>query len=157
MSRLNKRVVVSSPSRIITLDRSQATNAMKLSRHWDGAFCRSSVTNTGAKPVRIKEIVLFEIEHALPAETRLYGEGFQMLSQTGGTLASPVDYGGYTDAKHYKMPIPEGARAFYGMMTLAVPGGITICWLLHHAGGLTVSSCSRKGRCKPSSIRKGLS
>ena len=46
-----------------------------------------------------------------------------MLSQTGGTLASPVDYGSYTDAKHYKMPIPADARAFYGMMTLAAADG----------------------------------
>ena len=83
VSRLHKQVVVNSPFRIIPLDHSTVTNTVKLSRQWDGDFCRSSVTNTGTQAVRIKEIVLFEIEHALPAETRLYGEGFQMLSQTG--------------------------------------------------------------------------
>src|SRR6185436_5143961 len=54
-------------------------------------------------------------------ETRLYGEGFQMLSQTGGTLGKPADLGNYTDAKHYKLPVPEGSRTLYGMMTLAPP------------------------------------
>ncbi|HKG99074.1 MAG TPA: glycoside hydrolase family 36 protein, partial [Pyrinomonadaceae bacterium] len=50
---------------------------------------------------------------------RLYGEGFQMLSQTGGTLGQPADLGNYTDAKHYKLPAPVNAKAFYGMMTLS--------------------------------------
>ena len=44
----------------------------------------------------------------MPATTRLYGEGFQMLSQTGGTLGQPADLGNYTDAKHYKLPAPGG-------------------------------------------------
>ena len=45
-----------------------------------------------------------------------------MLSQTGGTLGKPEDLSGLTDAKHYKMPIPTGARAVYGMMTLSDQG-----------------------------------
>ena len=124
VTRLDRQVIINSPSRIIPLDRSQNTDAVKLTREWNGDLCRSSIRNIGNAPLRLKEIVLFEIEHSLPLETRLYGEGFQMLSQTGGTLASPVDYGGYTDARHYKMPIPENARAFYGMMTLAEPDGM---------------------------------
>lgn len=46
-----------------------------------------------------------------------------MLSQTGGTVSAPVDLGSYTDAKHYKIPIPADARAFFGMMTLAYGDG----------------------------------
>src|SRR4029434_2443330 len=42
-----------------------------------------------------------------------------MLSQTGGTLASPVDYSAYTDAKHYKLETPSGERALYGMVLLS--------------------------------------
>jgi alpha-galactosidase len=45
-----------------------------------------------------------------------------MLSQTGGTLASPLDYSQYTDVKHYRLPEREGARAYYGLLTLAPPG-----------------------------------
>ena len=41
-------------------------------------------------PSRIREVVLFDVVHGLPAETALYGEGFQMLSQTGGTLGAPA-------------------------------------------------------------------
>src|SRR5687767_6448680 len=39
-----------------------------------------------------------------------------MLTQTGGTLGQPSDLGNYTDAKHYKLPAPDGTKAFYGMM-----------------------------------------
>ncbi len=63
--------------------------------------------------------MLFDLQLPLPPSTRLYGEGFQMLSQTGGTLGAPADLGNYTDAKHYKMPAPAGAKAMYGMMMLS--------------------------------------
>ncbi|HET9526387.1 MAG TPA: glycoside hydrolase family 36 protein [Pyrinomonadaceae bacterium] len=69
--------------------------------------------------MRIKEVVLFDLHLPLPPSTRLYGEGFQMLSQTGGTLGQPTDLGNYTDAKHYKMPAPTGAKTLYGMMMLS--------------------------------------
>lgn len=66
--------------------------------------CRSKVTNTGAAPVKLREIILFEAPHDYLPETKFYGEGFTMLSQTGGTLAKPVPIGGYLDRKHYRIP-----------------------------------------------------
>ncbi len=79
--------------------------------------------NTGKESVPVKEVVLFDLAPSLSQETKLYGEGFQMLTQTGGTLGQPSDLGNYTDAKHYRIPAPAGARAFYGMMTLTPPEG----------------------------------
>lgn len=46
-----------------------------------------------------------------------------MLTQTGGTLGKPADLGNYTDAKHYKLPVPDASKTLYGMMTLAPPEG----------------------------------
>ena len=63
--------------------------------------------------------MLFDLKLPLPASTKLYGEGFQMLSQTGGTLGQPIDLGNYTDAKHYKLPTPPDAKPFYGMMIMS--------------------------------------
>lgn len=100
-----------------------ASPALKLTRTWDGPLLRARLVNAGREPVRIKEVVLLDVAHGLPPETRLYGEGFQMLSQTGGTLGKPLDLGDYTDAKHYKMPQPEGARVLHGMLTLSPPEG----------------------------------
>lgn len=95
--------------------------SVDLVREWRGDVCRSWLRNTGDQSVRIGEVVLFDIEHDLPDETGMYGEGFQMLSQTGGTLGSPVDIGAYTDRGHYRIPESSGARAVYGMMTLSPP------------------------------------
>jgi alpha-galactosidase len=81
------------------------------------------VVNLGKDPVRVKEVVLFRVPHALPLSTRIYGEGFQMLSQTGGTLGKPMNLGAYTDLKHYKMPQPGDATVVYGMLMLAPPEG----------------------------------
>jgi alpha-galactosidase len=98
---------------------------LRLTRAWSGNLCRSRLTNTGKSPVQVKEIVLFDIAHHLPPETRLYGESFQMLSQTVGTLGEPKDLG-YSELKHYRIPQPDGVRALTGMMTLRPPGGQTI-------------------------------
>ena len=74
--------------------------------------------NRGGRAVRLREIVLFAAPHQLPPDTPLYGEGMQMLTQTGGTVGAPVDLGNYTDPKHYKLPEPAGAKTVYGLAVL---------------------------------------
>jgi alpha-galactosidase len=106
-------------AKVVLVEKDENSAKIKVLRNWKGPICHSEVTNHGNKPVRLKQVVLFELPLDLPATTKLYGEGFQMLSQTGGTLGQPVDLNSLTDAKHYKMPIPAGARAFYGLMTLS--------------------------------------
>ena len=111
------------PSRVVPVSARDSVNELKLTRQWKGSLCLLRLTNSGMQPVKIKEVVLFDLQLPLPASTRLYGEGFQMLTQTGGTLGQPADLGNYTDAKHYKLPMPEGAKAFYGMMMLSPATG----------------------------------
>lgn len=118
----------------VGLDESTAT-AVRIDRTWQGRVCRSRVLNTSARPVALKEVVLFDVPVNLPADTPFYGEGFQMLTQTGGTLGLPVALGNYTDSKHYKLPEPAAARAVYGLMTLS-PGAAD-----HHV--LAFTSCRR--------------
>jgi len=88
----------------------------------DGQHCASRLSNPTDRPVAVKEVVLFEVSlRTLPSDALLYGEGFQMLTQTAGTIASPVDAGSYTDEKHYRIPTAigaEGARSFYGLMKI---------------------------------------
>ena len=95
--------------------------------------CQSEIVNTGAAPVALKEVVLFALAHTMPADTPLYGEGFQMLSQTGGTVGAITDLGNYTDAKHYRMPEPAGARVVYNLLTLAAGEQRIRCWRLRRA------------------------
>ncbi|HEX5602759.1 MAG TPA: glycoside hydrolase family 36 protein [Pyrinomonadaceae bacterium] len=101
------------PSRVIPLFDGTDVSRIKIDRR------RTRIKNHGRDAVKIKEIVLFDLKLPLQRDTKLYGEGFQMLSQTGGTLGQPADLGNYTDAKHYKLPAPPNAKAFYGMMTLS--------------------------------------
>jgi alpha-galactosidase len=110
--------VGAAPWRVVLADDTLATQTIELTRQWNGTRCRSRLTNRGASPAAIKDIVLFDVKHALPPDTPLYGEGFQMLSQTGGTLGNIVDLGNYTDLKHYKLPEPAGARVVYNLLTL---------------------------------------
>ena len=96
--------------------------SVRLERLWLGDLCRMRVVNTGKESVAVKEVVLFDLKHDLPGETALYGESFQMLSQTAGTLAAPVDLA-YSELKHYRIPQPEDARVVTGMMTLSPSEG----------------------------------
>jgi len=91
---------------------------LKLDHKWQGPYCQSKLTNKGKIAVKVKEVVLFRYTHTMPPPTPIYGEGFQMLSQTAGTVGLPVPMTRYTDAKHYRLPEPEGANVFYGMMRL---------------------------------------
>ncbi|PYT05535.1 MAG: alpha-galactosidase [Acidobacteria bacterium] len=118
---LDRRAVAGAPGRVVGVGDDAGAAHVKLVREWRGTVCRSRVVNRGRAGVRLKEVVLFDISHQLPPETKLYGEGFQMLSQTGGTLGQPTGLSQYTDAGHYKLPAPLDARVFYGMMTLAPP------------------------------------
>ena len=98
--------------------------ALKVERTQKGDLWTSRLVNTGAKAVAVRQVVLFSIAHDLPSDTHLYGESFQMLSQTGGTLGTPVDLG-YPEIKHYRLPQPAGVTALTGLMTLTPPGGET--------------------------------
>src|SRR5262245_8743061 len=113
---------VNAPSSVVSTNKS-APPSVRLIRDWNGALCRSRLVNEGREPVQLKEVVLFDIHLTLPPVTRLYAEGFQMLSQNGGTIGEPADLGSYTDAKHYKMAAPPEGRVFYGLITLSPPQG----------------------------------
>ncbi len=124
------RDVRNSPSRVVVAE-GGSNRDLVLTRQWSGDFCRSTLTNRGRGPVRVREVVLFSIALELPAGTGLYGESLQMLSQTAGTLGEPVDLG-YSERKHYRIPQPEDATALTGMLTLSLPGshllfGFTSC------------------------------
>ena len=121
---LNRQPLRASRGRVIAAGGGDASG-VELVTDWAGDACRSRVINRTRAAIRIKEVVLFDVELAMPAETALYGEGFQMLTQTAGTLGAPADLSQYTDAKHYRIPASEGARAYYGLLTLTPPGGDT--------------------------------
>ena len=125
------------PSRIVG---GPGADALVVTREWIGQspVCVSRLRNPTDRPVTVTEVVLFEIDlRPVPETSLLYGEGFQMLSQTAGTVGAPVDAGAYTDAKHYRMPMPAGKRTFYGLMTIDPPDNANAVW------ALAFTSCRR--------------
>ena len=129
---LHSGMFAKAPWRAIGID-GRPLPQIELIRRWNGSVCESTARNGGREPVRVGHIVLFDVAHGLAPDTSFYGEGFQMLSQTGGTLAQPLDLGNYTDPKHYRLGEPDGARVVYGLATFEPPGGP------HHA--LAFASC----------------
>ena len=98
--------------------------SVRLERNWEGDRCASTLTNIGKTPLRIGNIVLFDMaSHGLDQTTPIYGEGFQKLAQTSGPLGKPNWFGPYPDAKHYRIPEPDGLPTVYGMMTFDLGNG----------------------------------
>jgi alpha-galactosidase len=116
------QTVQKSPVSVVLADGNASPATLRVAREWTGNVCQSKVTNEGKTPVKIKEIVVADVPHALPPQTHLYGEGFTMLSQTAGTLGKPVDLA-FADRKHYKIPQPDDATVVYGLLTLHPPEG----------------------------------
>jgi hypothetical protein len=94
---------------------------LKLERDGGPRRWTPRLVNKGKKAVRVREVVVFSLPHQLPADTQLYGESFQMLTQTTGTIGKPQDLG-YSEPKHYKIPGPEDATVVTGLLTLTPPG-----------------------------------
>ena len=131
---VDRDTLARSPSLVRLSDGTGAPTSVRVTRTWDGDYCRSAITNHGSAPIALHEVRLFSIAHALPGSTPLYGEGFQMLSQTGGTVGAIADLGNYTDVKHYRMPEPPGTRVVYNLLSLTLPQE-------HHV--LAFTSCHR--------------
>jgi alpha-galactosidase len=144
---LDLRSLQRAPGRMVAAEGGDVSR-LRLVRRWDGPRCRARVKNVGRSAVAVAEVVLFDLPHALPPETPIYGEGFQMLSQTGGTVGQPADLGDYTDAKHYRMPQPADATVAYNLLVVTSPGS-------GHAVLAFSSSRRRVGRfeIRPSSLR----
>ncbi len=134
MNALDAAAFTRAPWKALAADGTAAPAAVQLTRTWNEGRCQFVLRNTGSTPVALKEVVLFEVRHALPRETPVYGEGFQMLSQTGGTLSTLSDLGNYTDREHYKLPQPPGASVVYSLLTLESPNAHQI---------LAFTSCRR--------------
>jgi alpha-galactosidase len=118
---LSRAALADAPSAAISTDGARLSTVTVI-RTWNGPICQARIANRSAEPVRVKEVALFDVPVPIPPGAELYGEGFQMLSQTGGTVERPIDFSQYTDAKHYRMPTSPGHRSFYGALTLTPPG-----------------------------------
>lgn len=114
------RTLKSADSRAMDADGAEIPE-IETGREWNGGECRLFLQNRGERAVRVAEAQVFRFAHGLPGETPIYAEGYQMLSQTAGTIANPEQIGGYTDARHYRLPSPKGAFTGYNLLRFEAP------------------------------------
>lgn len=111
------------PAAVRVADGDGTAPDVSIEREWKDGRCRSFVINRGRSAAKLSEAQIFSVPLPFPPDSRVYGEGFTMLSQTGGTLALPADLGYYTDRDHYKLPEVQGKRTVYGLFTVSPSDG----------------------------------
>ncbi|HIZ55645.1 MAG TPA: alpha-galactosidase [Firmicutes bacterium] len=84
----------------------------------DGPFTAVTARYLEQEPVRLQNAEFAEMFHHCPPETPVYAEGYNMLSQTEGTLENPRDVSGLTDRGHYKLPVRDGFFTGYGLLLI---------------------------------------
>ncbi|MGU5686930.1 MULTISPECIES: glycoside hydrolase family 36 protein [Aeromonas] len=105
-------------------------------RQWEGPLCRVRLDNTGKQSEAVHHWRLFEGDLGLAPDAAIYGEGFQMLAQTGGHWNAPEHLGRCPDASVYRITADHGYHTVHNLLLVAQEGG----WLL-----LAFASCQRFG------------
>ncbi|WP_323878253.1 glycoside hydrolase family 36 protein [Aeromonas caviae] len=105
-------------------------------RQWEGPLCRVRLDNTGKQSEAVHHWRLFEEDLGLAPDAAIYGEGFQMLAQTGGRWNAPEHLGRCPDASVYRITADHGYHTVHNLLLVAQEGG----WLL-----LAFASCQRFG------------
>ena len=90
-------------------------NGLVLTCEWKGALCDLVLTNPTEERKTVGDLVLFTAKMPFAADTRVYGEGYNMLSQYAGTIKDCRLIGPYSDYAHYKLWKPEGIHQVRNM------------------------------------------
>jgi hypothetical protein len=93
-------------------------NGLLLDCIWNGCVCDITLENISDKDITLYDIPLFSAKMMYSADTELYGEGFNMLSQYGGTIKDFKLLGSYSDYSHYKLKKPDDMNQVYNMLML---------------------------------------
>ena len=94
------------------------TDGLSLLASWQGNLAKLTLTNEGACERAIGDLTLFNAEMPFAPDTRIYGEGYNMLSQYDGTVKEAKLFASYGDYGHYKLYKPEGLNQVYNMLIL---------------------------------------
>ena len=91
-------------------------NGLSLNCKWDKNVCDITLTNTSVHDQKLGDITFFKAPMPFAPDTEFYGEGYNMLSQYGGTINDFKLLGSYSDYDHYKFKRPEGINQVYNML-----------------------------------------
>lgn len=91
----------------------------KISAVWEGEICRLQFISTGPEKLYPGKTAVLKMDMPFAPETPVYGEGYNKLSQYGGTAGHVSLIGTLGDYGHYKLPKPEGYQQVYNMVRFA--------------------------------------
>jgi len=103
-----------------------ALDGMCLNAKWKGDVCEIILTNVTDADISVGDITIFEADNPFSADTEFYGEGYNMLSQYGGTVESFKLLGSFSDYSHYKLPKPENMNQVYNMAIFCPKGRLPL-------------------------------
>ncbi|MBQ9744558.1 MAG: alpha-galactosidase [Clostridia bacterium] len=92
------------------------TNGLELNEKWDGNICSISVTNKTDRDIKPSDLTVYKADMTFSPDTKFYGEGYNMLSQYGGTIRDFKLLGSFSDYDHYRLYRPEGMNQVYNMI-----------------------------------------
>ncbi len=95
---------------------STINNNLELNCKWNGNTCDITLTNKSEKEQSLGDITLFTATMPFAPDTEFYGEGYNMLSQYGGTINDFKLIGSFSDYDHYKLKKPDGMNQVYNMI-----------------------------------------
>ena len=82
---------------------------------WNGNTCALTLVNRTENDVILEDVCVFSAENPFTPDTKFYGEGYNMLSQYGGTIKDFKLLGSYSDYDHYKFKRPLDMHQVYNM------------------------------------------
>ena len=98
-------------------------NQYRIIAEWNGTECRLSLTNSSKQAVYLDKIAVLKMDMPFNADTRVYGEGYNKLSQYEGTVRSVKMIGSFGDFQHYKLSVPAGFQQVYNMIRFSPSNG----------------------------------
>lgn len=91
-------------------------DSLKINYEWNINTCDFTITNISDKEQILGDTTLLTAEMPYASDTEFYGEGYNMLSQYGGTISDFKLIGSFSDYDHYKLKRPEGINQVYNMV-----------------------------------------
>jgi len=99
----------------IFLLNSRPTKDLELFCKVENSNYKFSLVNKSSTPQKVGDLTLLTAKMPFSPSTRVYGEGYNMLSQYSGTVEKCELFASFSDYDHYKLPKPEGKNQVYNM------------------------------------------
>lgn len=99
------------------------TEEYRVSINWEGAEGSLHITNISDHPICLQKIPVLEMGLPFGPDTPVFGEGYNMLCQYGGTVKELKMTGSHGDFNHYHLSAPTDLKQVYHMIRFTEQNG----------------------------------